>query len=217
MAKTQITMRWEFWATLGLSAFCGMLIVGGLLFGWGTKDVGFMEYCAGAGPEVSYLYTGDGPNDVNVSGCRDSRTVGMGGRRPLRVMVNGDADFEKSVSSAMDAFNQQVGCALFALDGDLSGHDVVISKGAVEVGMENHPGGSTSHWQSNGQWTADVVIYNLVLTQELRRGLMHELGHVVGLAHDSFRDSLMYRSTSGSSRLTDSDRSALRKGYCGGH
>lgn len=214
-----------FWLGSGLLLTCVVLLVGGLVFGWKTPDAGFMQYCPlehqthltsmGTG-EVFYIYTGDGPNDFNDDqACEKPAYVGMTKTDvPLRVAIT-DQEIEDDVLNAIGAFNRRVGCSLFAFTNDPGSAPVVLSRGAAESGDGSmHPGGTTSHTLVGGKWKATVVMYNLVTADEIQRGIMHELGHVVGLAHDDFKDSLMYRGTSGSAYLTDDDRELLQGRYC---
>jgi len=61
-----------------------------------------------------------------------------------------------------------------------------------------------------------VEICNVPTVTEMTLAIRHELGHVLGLAHDDFEDSLMFGGELNSDqqyRLTDYDRSIIRARY----
>lgn len=214
MTGKAVTSSWKFWLILGLTTLCAVLIVGGLLFGWSPKDDGFMTYCQPAQGEIVYETQGAGSGPA--TGCQNAKPVGLSvNRRPWKVLSLGGPEFSKAVQEATKDLNGRVGCTLFVVPAEAAEPDIVITKGAVSSGPDDHVGGSTSHKLVGDVWKADIVMYNLVLVEELHRGLMHELGHAMGLAHDSFKDSLMHKGTSGTDYLTDGDKSALRERYCG--
>jgi len=63
----------------------------------------------------------------------------------------------------------------------------------------------------------DLDLSAKVNRTELRRGLAHELGHLLGLAHDDVTDSVMYSKATGSEPiLTEADRALLITMYKGG-
>lgn len=213
MDKKPIVLRWEFWLIIGLCTLAIVLITGGLVFGWQVKDNGLMTYC----PEqpspahsmfVFYEFTGDSKEEAMP--CSGAKPVGLNPeQRPWAISTG--PTLQLAAQRAADALSDQVGCKLFTV-GKSKDAVVFISKTAAETGSIE--GGDTSHILQSGQWSAIINIYNLVLVDELHRGLMHELGHALGLAHDPFKDSLMYKGTSGTTRLTDGDRKLLNARYC---
>lgn len=212
-----MTKRWEFWAVVGLTVVVVGLVLGGVFLGWRTEDRGFIQYSPfdlrSAG-SVRYLLDESTWAEAARKGPLES--VGLSPeRRPWGVLVL-DKEMRKEVASALRDLNSRVGCDLFGLSTDAVEADVVLRRSPEDVGEGNHAGGSTSHRLLNDRWTSRIVIYNLVVSRDLHRSLMHEFGHAVGLDHDSFRSSLMYQGVSGGSRLTDEDRNRLRKRYCGG-
>lgn len=226
-ASSSLLQRPVFWLGSGLFLITIALLIGGLVFGWQTPDAGFMQYCppehqihiesTGTG-EVFYIYTGDGPNDINGDeACSKPASVGMAKADvPLQVAVI-SPEVEEDVLKAMAVFNRSVGCSLFtfAFANDPKLAPIVVRKGATQADDGSiHLGGTTSHTMFNGEWRATVVVHNLVLASEIQRAIMHELGHVVGLAHDDFKHSLMYSGTSGSAFLTYEDQELLQGRYC---
>jgi hypothetical protein len=212
MSRGSVLKRWEFWLISGLSILVIAMIIWGVAFGGAVRDNGFMTYCEKTAFDVVvYDFTGESGESPR---CSQPEFVGpSAAKKPWKVMPSGDPDFIAAVDDAINAFNSRLDCKLFTQSSATTDPDIVISRGAQEAGSKD-VGGSTTHRLVDSNWEVDIVIYNLVLSDELQRGIMHELGHAAGLAHDPFRDSLMYKGTSGTARLTDNDRALLNARYC---
>jgi len=80
--------------------------------------------------------------------------------------------------------------------------------------------GYTNLIQRQGElWSAavyiDVAMAHTMNERDLRRGLAHELGHVLGLAHDEIEESIMFRSVpvDADPIVTESDKTMLQAMY----
>lgn len=126
------------------------------------------------------------------------------------------------VRQAIDDFNDQVGFDLFEFSSTPDVEDASVIWGLpIEVGR-NSPAGLVSHRRlSNGEIQGLVRLWETTSIRTTHQVLMHELGHLIGLAHDDFQDSLMYPTyqdnnlgeSTGSIRITDSDVALLKRLY----
>lgn len=90
--------------------------------------------------------------------------------------------------------------------------------GEAEVCVDaGERGGTTVHWRNleTGRLRAAAVLLDVDLRgDELRRAVLHELGHVLGLAHDRERSSIMFPTlTDRAADLSGRDLGALRDAY----
>lgn len=151
---------------------------------------------------------------------------------PIRVTATpghpGDMDPVGMTRAAIRTINSRLGFRLFVFSHE--GADVVVRMGlAVEVGggadidsLET-AGGDALHFLDGRRLTAVVRLANTGTISVTHRVLVHELGHVAGLAHDPFEASVMFPVTlagpyleeTGLTRLwiTDDDRAILRRLY----
>lgn len=107
----------------------------------------------------------------------------------VRLAMDSSSDvYRKSIQEAMATWNREVGLVFIEIQ---AGHaDVIVQWGPSQDGMS---GGYTRHIGSAGQLRYAVV--TLTDPSDLHavyRYAMHELGHVLGLAHDSATRSIMY-------------------------
>lgn len=124
------------------------------------------------------------------------------------------------LEGALRAFNAQVGFHAFALSLDIPFPQVsIVLHVPTEAGA---PAATVRHWlRDDGTIVAAMVeVGNVPDDATLHVVLLHEAGHVVGLAHDEWVGSLMSATTleGGSphrppARLTDLDRAELRTVY----
>lgn len=116
-------------------------------------------------------------------------------------------------------WNEEVGSGLFMVWGDLQAyserHDGRIRLPAVLIYVAPQADqGRTELW-----WDEDCTLKRAVISlpgipmdeETLRRVILHELGHALGLDHDESPDSVMYPyAHPGPYRITDDDLSRLR-------
>lgn len=134
---------------------------------------------------------------------------------PLTVRTSGEMP-TTSLVYAIQQLNYQVGCDLFVISDESSANVIVFPNSPMQSG--DHPGGSTIFRREDGVQTAYIDIYGSSSgTNVLAKVYMHELGHVLGLEHDTWQGSIMRTQQNGSVelvRVTDHDRRILRERYC---
>lgn len=134
------------------------------------------------------------------------------------------ADADRAVGEAIQLWNDQTDLTLFRIAGGDEMPDAVLVWGEpfeVGVSVENE-GGFVEH-RSVGVMSAEVGIERIGTSRLAYLITLHELGHLIGLAHDvgGFRSSPMYPTTEDDTwedrlsftRVTDWDREVLRTTY----
>lgn len=135
-----------------------------------------------------------------------------------------DGAYDQSLAAALAYWNSELGFTAFvaAPAGDLSADVQVISGSATDPGL-----GAAYHVVVAGQLTAVIELRAPGDVSEVYRVFSHELGHVLGLAHDPGETSIMHGvldfgfdqldpTTDPVERIwivTDADQTALRRQY----
>jgi hypothetical protein len=134
---------------------------------------------------------------------------------PLRVSVvqqdmSLDGMNREALSTAMSQMNWRLGFKAFQL-ANKDAHVAFLFQVPYEKGKMETSGLATC----KKGW-CKVEICNVPTVTEMTLAIRHELGHVLGLDHDDFEDSLMYGGELKEGqqyRLTDYDRSLIRAKY----
>lgn len=220
--------RWVGWI-VGLVVFVTFGVAAAVLIAYGVAthdEPGLLRVCR-IGDRAVYVDELEGEEPATCADALELRWPREAVPLAVRVfhgaIENGTPPAEelRVVEAAVADFNSQVGFELFALDRGLEGPvDVSLVLGAAaELG--DPPGECRHRLRGDGRATsATVVVRNVPDDATLFRVLLHELGHLAGLAHDDWTGSMMNRRTLAAEeselpagRLTDSDRAELRELY----
>lgn len=114
---------------------------------------------------------------------------------PLRTRVHGASDWQRVLfAGAAAGLEHEAGLDMFILVGDAAPADVVVDFAVPhEVGHWS-PSGRVRHLVSPDTGrvtTCFMYLSNLALSETVDMVVRHELGHVMGLAHDRDAASLM--------------------------
>jgi len=126
----------------------------------------------------------------------------------------------QAFQDASDFINQNLGFNAFVLADDA---DVLITIGVpYDRNTWSEPGGKTWHYRTTeGRLRANIQTANTGDTSMLNMVLIHEMLHVLGLAHDDWIGSIMYPVQQDGDRgvsfgrlwISDFDRAFLRSRY----
>ena len=190
---------------LAIVAAVTVLSIIGVIFGVMTHtEPGLMKVCWS--DTDTAVYDCDGGDDLTWS------------RRSIPFSVETDG-YVGEVQTSIDLINTQVGCDLLKYHETLESQpaDISIASDGVMSRWDKR-GGITWHLRDGNRLRARIELY--AAGSMAQRIIVHELGHALGLAHDPFMASIMYKTQRDSSgrlenvRFTDSDRSLLHSLYC---
>ena len=190
-------------------------IVGGVFYAAGIRvhqDPGLQKVCFDSVGHAHYKVE---PNCKVLKELRWTKN-----QFPLSVTTSnrGEPTRDANVAEAISNVNSQMGFKAFTLWGPDADKDATVNV-TLDVPAERNwtdAGGQVRHARANGVMRATVQVTNIGDIATLHRVLVHEFGHVLGLAHDDFEDSAMWPTISGDrlgARFTDGDCSAIRKLY----
>lgn len=187
-----------------------VLAVAGVVVGIAThedRDAGLLSVCWSGSSAVYDSTDCAEPQDLTWERSRIPLIVG--------------APEDGSLDSAIDLVNSQIGCEVLRHDSTVGSEaDVIVDLDAAILVGRDVAGGATTHSRdSEGRMHAMVEILAVGDAHMKMRVLAHEFGHVLGLAHDDFRTSIMYPTQTYSHDLqftmfTQGDQSRLRTLYC---
>jgi len=125
----------------------------------------------------------------------------------------------ETLERAIQTLNNQIGCEVFTSNLSLGLPYVTATFNVDPDAMASKSGLPDDFAQVSHQMVGNALYAQIDIsskkTPQLYAGLLHELGHVVGLAHDAFADSIMFeRSARDYHRFTDSDRTLIFNMYC---
>jgi len=84
----------------------------------------------------------------------------------------------------------------------------------IAVGTVNQPGtGEVAYITSAGSLAMNSAYLNTKTDSQILNAALHELGHAMGLAHDSSSSSVMYKSNSYVTSLSENDKASLLASY----
>lgn len=197
------------------------------LFSLLTSGCGSMFYIVGQDSDqepglmrICWLRDGRADYSQNPPVCRSPEEV-VWDHVPLSVFSPVD---NEQLNEAVRLFNRQFNCDLLVRNhGQPHSADVSVYLNVpLEEGTQR-PGGSTRHWRlAGGRIVSHVETHFLTYPATTTRVLIHEMGHVFFLAHDSFSQSVMYYFTPDVSyqtraRFTTRDRRLINERYCHEH
>jgi hypothetical protein len=171
--------RWVWFVIGGLVL---ALAAGGVLYGVLThKEPGLMKVCWQSGQAV-----------YNNPDCT-TELKWKKDQLPLPYFINFEKDHKDYIDSVVkgaDLWNKEIAPVFKRVDKE-SDAKVIITWGSIEVG-KHCSAGSTSHQGTDGPTNAKIVLRNPSDIHAVYRFAAHEFGHVLGLAHDEAKRSIMY-------------------------
>lgn len=132
---------------------------------------------------------------------------------PLQV----GGEYNAALREAVFLWNRQAKCTLFEMHKEPI---VVVKQGSIEVGAESEDWAAGAFVDKDAT-RGEVIVYVPLMVGTDLQVLHHELGHILGLAHDRSHTMLPLKEETISGRqqfvsAQDKDIAALRARYCGG-
>jgi hypothetical protein len=172
---------------------------------------------------LNVCWSSGGAADYNQANCSFSEEVRWDAD-DFPLTVSDESEESSEIQSAIEVVNSQMGCELLRFvprsQQGMSTPRVQVRLNDIVTPRIDRVGGLTNHGRiSNGEMYASVSTFMLTDSYMVMRTLVHEFGHVLGLAHDDFRSSIMYPEQTSSEQLdfimfSDHDRNLIHNLYC---
>lgn len=199
------------------------IVVGGVIFASAVIGLIYGLSRPTEGDEGIYrvCMTGSRVNYDSTICSNPNSLMWTSNRFPLRIST-GETEEDPTLATALPLINGQIGCELLVFDPSLPLEQADVSlntSGVLDVDIDT-PGGATYHYYDvEGNLRAHVDILAVTNPEMRLRVFVHELGHVLGLAHDNFEASIMFptqtqRRNLQFIQLTSNDRKILNELYC---
>jgi len=137
---------------------------------------------------------------------------------PLKYAIHFDEAHQGYINSVIEAtklWNAELGVTVFRLADNPAEAIITVEWGS----MSSNVGGHVSHRGITGPKIATITLTDASDVRAVYRYAVHEFGHVLGLAHDDFAQSVMYPTQPGlTGEITftlpsDADKKLLRELY----
>lgn len=187
-----------------------------------------LQACAGRpSPETS----------CNFVQNSELQRVSWGSQVPVVLYIDSSVPNEhfEDIKNAADVWNKQVGREVLKIGGYVEtdgkpaqdGHNVIYYMNSWEEDKGNEQARTTVYWAGDRIYEADVRLnakdftfsygQNLVRTDvDMESLVLHEFGHVLGLAHSTVASSVMARSLPNATArrtLSENDQSSIKCEY----
>lgn len=202
--------NWPLFVILGVVALLGALIVYAIET---HKEPGLQKACVLPPQRVATYY------EAACVGL-PMREIKWADEIPvIRVRADLSADdFQaEALRQTVRAVNTEMGFAALSygrlqFNKPIDESEVIVFFNSPPGAGMPHEGGTTTHYfNDHGRVTSAVVyVYNTPLADELGAVLAHEMGHVLGLAHDPFESSVMHSPPPMPWHFTDDDVKLIR-------
>lgn len=182
------TRTWWIVGALALSVVALAFVIYGALTH--SNDAGLLRVCWDDDGHAHYSACPAQTEDL----LWDRQAFPLDVRLVMNQEVISDEEHARHVlQGAIDEWNSQLGFEAFRLTAGEPG-EVNLIWGSIS--WESNDGGATSHYRMGGAQLATVHIFAIYGADLPTRVVFHELGHVIGLAHDNFQDSPMFPAAS---------------------
>lgn len=200
---------------ISVISLVSVAIIGSIVYGVVSHtEAGLLRVC----------WTSGGAADYNQDNCSFPQEIRWQ-ERDFPLSVSGNVEDSTEITSAIEIVNSQMGCELLrqvprAQLGGLLAPRVRVTLNDTATVHVDRVGGLTNHGMvENGDIYAAVSTFMLTNSYMTMRTLVHEFGHVLGLAHDDFRSSIMFPEQTSTEEMdfiifSTHDRNLIHNLYC---